>query len=174
MIAPKRKAVADRNKRQVKAKPSKKIKSDPQPIATPSSTTKEAAPSTNPLNEVPKTSEDVPSTSNSQRVTKLRKYLVDVDSQVEHLKLTNYENLSHTVDVIRHKLGKDGVKAFKNTYFGHFLDMKSMIFCSGVVHSFLVRVLECDDPTIVEFNFRGIGARFDHNAFNLVSGLKFS
>ncbi|KAF3441591.1 hypothetical protein FNV43_RR15505 [Rhamnella rubrinervis] len=77
-------------------------------------------------------------------------------------------------DVVRHKLGDDGVKAFKNTCVGHFLDVKSMTFCSGIVHNFLVRVLECDDPDVLEFNFRRIGLRFDRNAFNLVSGLKFS
>ncbi|KAF3442217.1 hypothetical protein FNV43_RR16133 [Rhamnella rubrinervis] len=37
------------------------------------------------------------------------------------------------------KLEDDGVKAFKNTCFGHFLDVKSITFCSCIVHSFLVR-----------------------------------
>ncbi|KAF3432473.1 hypothetical protein FNV43_RR27213 [Rhamnella rubrinervis] len=71
-------------------------------------------------------------------------------------------------------LGDDGLKAFKNTYFGHFLDVKSMIFHSAIVHSSLVRVLKCDDLDVLEFKFREIGARFDHNAFNLVISLKFS
>ncbi|KAF3449683.1 hypothetical protein FNV43_RR10414 [Rhamnella rubrinervis] len=106
--------------------------------------------------------------------TKLRKYIVNANSQDDTIKLTNYGNFSNAVNVVRRKLRDDGVKAFKNTCFGHFLDMKSMTFCSGIVHSFLVRVLECDNPDVLEFNFRGIGARFDLNAFNLVTGLKFS
>ncbi|KAF3432619.1 hypothetical protein FNV43_RR27359 [Rhamnella rubrinervis] len=158
----------------IKAKTSEKIKSGLQLAAIPPSTAEEVVPSVNPSIEVPRRFNDVPNTSNPQRATKLRKYVVDANSQVDSIKLTNYENLSNVVDVIRRKLGDDGVKAFKNTSFGHFLDMKSMIFCSGIVHSFLVRVLECDDPDVLVFNFWGIGARFDCNAFNLVTGLKFS
>ncbi|KAF3454920.1 hypothetical protein FNV43_RR05368 [Rhamnella rubrinervis] len=118
--------------------------------------------------------EDVPNASNPERVTKLRKYIIETNSQDDSVKLTNYGNFSNAIDVIHRKLGDDGVQAFKGTCFGHFLDVKSMTFCSAIVHSFLVRVLESDDPDVLEFNFRGIGARFDRNAFNLVTGLKFS
>ncbi|KAF3437048.1 hypothetical protein FNV43_RR19801 [Rhamnella rubrinervis] len=203
-MAPKRKAVARPNKRHVKAKPSKKTTSDPKIAAKPSSTAKDVAPSVNPSIEVPRCSEDVPNTSNPERirnsmcsgfsivsivlsvvecssvvvkfycVTKLRKYIVETNSRDDSVKLTNYGNFFNAIDVIRRKLEDDGVQAFKSTCFGHFLDMKSMTFCSAIVHSCLVRVLECDDPDVLEFNFRGIGARFDHNAFNLVTGLKFS
>ncbi|KAF3441115.1 hypothetical protein FNV43_RR15026 [Rhamnella rubrinervis] len=179
-MAPKRKAVAKPNKRQVKAKPSKKTTSDPKIAAKPPSTAEDVAPSVNPSIEVSRCSEDVPNTSNPERaskshiwgsessrqfmvrpcqemVTKLRKYIVETNSQDDSVKLTNYGNFSNAIDVIRRKLGDDGVQPFKGTCFGHFLD--------GI---------ECDDPDVLEFNFREIGARFDRNAFNLVTGLKFS
>ncbi|KAF3433451.1 hypothetical protein FNV43_RR24553 [Rhamnella rubrinervis] len=35
----------------------------------------------------------------------------------------------------------------------------------------MVRQIECSDPNAVEFNFRGIGARFDRHTFAVVSGL---
>ncbi|KAF3454941.1 hypothetical protein FNV43_RR05389 [Rhamnella rubrinervis] len=34
--------------------------------------------------------------------------------------------------------------------------------------------MDCDDPEVLEFNFRGIGARFDRKSFCYVAGLKFS
>ncbi|KAF3451951.1 hypothetical protein FNV43_RR08047 [Rhamnella rubrinervis] len=173
-MTPKRKAVAKPNKRQVKAKPSKKTTSDPKIAAKPPSTAEDVAPSVNLSIEVPRCSEDVPNTSNPERVTKLRKYIVETNSQDDSVKLTNYGNFSNAIDVIRRKLGDDGVQAFKSTCFGHFLDVKSMTFCSAIAHSFLVRVLECDDLDVLEFNFWGIGTRFDRNTFNLVTGLKFS
>ncbi|KAF3454955.1 hypothetical protein FNV43_RR05403 [Rhamnella rubrinervis] len=153
---------------------------------------KEVAPSVNPSIEVPKSLKmcpihQIPNDGFSMVsivllvveccsvvATRLRKYVVGANSQDDSVKLTNYGNFSNTVDVIRHKLGDDGVKVFKSICFGHFLDVKSMTFCSAIVHSFLVRVLECNDPDVLEFNFWGIGERFDRNAFNLVTGLKFS
>ncbi|KAF3452088.1 hypothetical protein FNV43_RR08184 [Rhamnella rubrinervis] len=139
-MASKKKTVANHNKRQVKPKPSKKTTS-PELTATTLSTTKEVAPFVNLSNEVPKSFDDVPNTSNPQRATKLRKYIVNANSQDDPVKLTNYGNFSNAVDVVRRKLGDDGVKAFKNTCFGHFLDVKSMSFSSDIVHSILMRDL---------------------------------
>ncbi|KAF3455474.1 hypothetical protein FNV43_RR00103 [Rhamnella rubrinervis] len=37
----------------------------------------------------------------------------------------------------------------------------------------MVRQIECSDPNAVEFNFRGIGARFDRHTFAVVNGLTY-
>ncbi|KAF3451532.1 hypothetical protein FNV43_RR07627 [Rhamnella rubrinervis] len=191
-MTPKKKAVVKPNKRQVKAKPSKKTTSDPKIAAKPPLTAEDIAPSVNPsikkcpdalkmcpIHQIPNDSVVVKFCCGSlfchgEQIIKLRKYIVETNSQDDSIKLTNYGNFSNAIDVIRRNLRDDGVQAFKSTCFGHFLDVKSMTFCSAIVHSFLVRVLECDDLDVLEFNFRGIGARFDRNAFNLVTGLKFS
>ena len=102
---------------------------------------------------------------------RLRKYIIPVEKHDVGAKVTNKSNLANVVSIIKEKLGRRGIRAFKKTCFDHFLRMKPLIFSSGMVHNLLLRQLECDDPKVLEFNFRGVGVRFDLKAFALVSGL---
>ena len=54
---------------------------------------------------------------------------------------------------------------------------KSVVFCSGFINHMLLRQLKCDDTSVMEFDFNGVGARFDRKAFAMITGLncgKFS
>ena len=101
-----------------------------------------------------------------------RKFIIPEDKHNLAAKVTNIGNLSSAIELIRRKLGQTGVQAFAKTCFGHFLDIQTVKFSSAVVHSLLIRQIECDDPKVAEFNFRGVGVRFDKKAFALVTGLK--
>ena len=103
--------------------------------------------------------------------TEVRSFVIPLDKQSKGAKVTNLGNLSKAVEVIKQKLGRRGVRLFKKTCFGHFLNLKPITFCSAIVHNLLVRQVECDDSNVIEFNFRGIGARFDRMAFAIVTGL---
>ena len=87
----------------------------------------------------------------------LRKFITPIDKHDADAKLSNLGNLTNAVKLIRKKLGKTGIKLFKNTCFGHFLKMKPIKFYDGFVHSLLLRQVECNDPKVLEFNFRGLG-----------------
>ena len=87
--------------------------------------------------------------------------------------MTNIGNLSSAIKLIRQKLGQKGVEKFAKTCFGHFLDIQTIKFSNAVVHSLLIRQIKCDDPKVAEFNFRGVGVRFDKKAFALVTRLKY-
>ena len=79
-------------------------------------------------------------------------------------------NITHVLQVIRDKLHQ-GIELFTDSCFGHFLKLKTISFCSGVVHHMLMRQLTCDDKNVMEFEFNGVGARFDRKAFAMVTGL---
>lgn len=101
-----------------------------------------------------------------------RKFLIPAEKHDVGAKVTNMGNLSKAITLIRNKLGHAGIKAFRKTCFGHFLKTKPLTFSSAMVHSLLLRQIECDDPHVLEFNFHGVGVRFDRMAFTLVTGLK--
>ena len=46
-----------------------------------------------------------------------------------------------------------------------------MVFSGGFVYHMLLRQLECRDETVMEFEFNGVGARFDRKAFAMITGL---
>ncbi|KAF3455218.1 hypothetical protein FNV43_RR05666 [Rhamnella rubrinervis] len=96
----------------VKAKPSERTNCCSQCATTPSSMAEEVSAFVNPSVKGTKASNDVSNTSNPQKVTKFRKYIVNADNQIELGKTTNLENLSIAIDVIRCKLGDDDAKRF--------------------------------------------------------------
>ena len=102
----------------------------------------------------------------------LRKFITPINKHDADAKMSNLGNSTNAVKLIRKKLGKTGIKLFKKTCFGHFLKMKPIKFCGGFVHSLLLRQVECNDSKVLEFNFRGLGVRFDRKAFATVTGLK--
>ena len=84
--------------------------------------------------------------------------------------LTSLSNLAATLQLIKDKLGK-GHNLFVKSVFGEFMNVKSVVFCGGFVHHVLLRQLECDDTSVMEFDFNGVGARFDRKAFAMVTEL---
>ncbi|KAF3449581.1 hypothetical protein FNV43_RR10310 [Rhamnella rubrinervis] len=78
--------------------------------------------------------------------------------------LTVISNLQVAPKVIYDKLQK-GIDQFEASIFGDFTRMKTVQFCGGFVHHLLLRQLYNDDSHMIEFEFNGIGARFDRRAF---------
>ena len=79
-------------------------------------------------------------------------------------------NLPATLQLIKDKLGK-GHDLFVKSIFGEFTNVKSVVFCDGFIHHMLLHQLECDDTSVMEFDFNGVGARFDRKAFAMITGL---
>ena len=86
----------------------------------------------------------------------VRKFIVLEEEHGVGGKVTNIGNLSKAITLIKNKLGQDAISAFKKTCFGHFLQVKPLIFSGAIVHSLLIRQVECDDPKVAEFNFGGL------------------
>ncbi|KAF3439360.1 hypothetical protein FNV43_RR17637 [Rhamnella rubrinervis] len=84
--------------------------------------------------------------------------------------LTVISNLQVALKVIYNKLQK-GIDQFEASIFGDFTRMKTVQFCGGFVHHLLLRQLYNDDPHVIEFEFNGVGARFDRKAFAMFTGL---
>ena len=86
--------------------------------------------------------------------------------------MKNIGNLLSAIELIWRKLGQKGVVKVASTCLGHFLDIHTIKFSSVVLQSLLIQKIECDNPKVAEFNFRGVVVLFDKKAFVLVTGLK--
>ncbi|KAF3434592.1 hypothetical protein FNV43_RR21677 [Rhamnella rubrinervis] len=86
--------------------------------------------------------------------------------------LTVISNLQVALKVIYNKLQK-GIDQFEASIFGDFTRMKTIQFCGGFVHHLLLRQLYNDDLHVIEFEFNGVGARFDRKAFAMFTGLNY-
>ncbi|KAF3455426.1 hypothetical protein FNV43_RR00051 [Rhamnella rubrinervis] len=156
-MTPQIKIIANRNKKEVKVKPSKKTRSDgpAEKVAlatTTPLTVEKVAPAVNLSNEVSKSFDDVPNSSNPQQFSLIDGETLPRDGENESVYLCVSRQfmagliLNCSIDVVRRKPGDDRVKAFKNTCFGHFLNVKSMTFVRV-----LFRLLGCYDgpPSVV-------------------------
>ena len=63
------------------------------------------------------------------------------------------------------------MKKFTESCFGHFMQMKTVVFCGGFIHQLLLHQVESEHKGMMEFEFHGIRARFDKKAFAMVTGL---
>ena len=77
-------------------------------------------------------------------------------------------NLLATLQLIKDKLGK-GHDLFIKSIVGEFMNVKSVVFCDRFIHHMLLRQLECDDTSVMEFDFNGVRARFDRKAFAMIT-----
>ncbi|KAF3433797.1 hypothetical protein FNV43_RR24900 [Rhamnella rubrinervis] len=103
------------------------------------------------------------------------KRLIPVDKKY-HAHLTSNSNITFAFDVIKNKLSK-GMDKLKDSFVENFLELKTVQFCGGFIHLLLLNQVECDDTNVMEFDFHGIGARFDRKSFTMITGLncgKFS
>ena len=69
------------------------------------------------------------------------------------------------------------MKKFTESCFGYFMQMKTVVFCGRFIHHLLLYQVESEHKSVMEFEFNGVGARFDRKAFSMVTGLncgKFS
>ncbi|XP_060668323.1 uncharacterized protein LOC132799771 [Ziziphus jujuba] len=75
--------------------------------------------------------------------------------------------------VITSVLTSEQLEKYRQTCFGHLLDMKNLRFSGQLVHHLLCRQVESNNPEVLEFNFGGSAVRFTKWEFALISGLKF-
>ncbi|KAF3452125.1 hypothetical protein FNV43_RR08222 [Rhamnella rubrinervis] len=97
------------------------------------------------------------------------KWLIPVDKKY-HAHLTSNSNITFALDVIKNKLSK-GMDKLKESFVGKFLELKTVQFCGGFIHLLVLNQVECDDTNVIEFDFHGIGARFDRKSFAMITGL---
>ncbi|KAF3451268.1 hypothetical protein FNV43_RR07363 [Rhamnella rubrinervis] len=64
----------------------------------------------------------------------------------------------------------EGIDQFEASIFGDFTRMKATILW-WICAPLLLRQLYNDDPHVIEFEFNGVGARFDRKAFAMFTGL---
>ncbi|KAF3453888.1 hypothetical protein FNV43_RR04329 [Rhamnella rubrinervis] len=95
--------------------------------------------------------------------------LVEHDKKY-HAHLTNNSNLDRAIDVINNKLS-NGMDKLLASWIGKFFEIKTVQFYGGFIHHLLLHQVECDDKYVMEFDFNGIGARFDRKCFAMITGL---
>ena len=93
------------------------------------------------------------------------------DLDFERHMVNSKSTLTKTIDDIKNKLRDHQLIKFKNSCFGHFLDLDELMFSGQIVNHMLYKQCICDDEKIMEFNFGGSGARFTQQEFGLISGL---
>ncbi|KAF3440206.1 hypothetical protein FNV43_RR18489 [Rhamnella rubrinervis] len=108
-------------------------------------------------------------TTTTSASTQVVKRLIPVDKKY-HAHITSNSNITFTLDVIKNKLSK-GMDKLKDSFVGKFLELKTVQFCGGFIHLLLLNQVECDDTNVMEFDFHGIGARFDRRSFAMITGL---
>ncbi|KAF3438840.1 hypothetical protein FNV43_RR17115 [Rhamnella rubrinervis] len=97
--------------------------------------------------------------------------LIPVDKKY-HAHLTSNSTITYAIDMIKNKLSK-GMDKLQNSFVGKFLELKIVQFYGSFVHLLLLNQVECDDTNVIEFDFHGIGARFDRMSFAMIMGLNY-
>ena len=93
------------------------------------------------------------------------------DLDFERHMVNSKSTLTKTIDDIKNKLRDHQLIKFRNSCFGHFLDLDELMFSGQIVNHMLYKQCICDDEKIMEFKFGGSGARFTRQEFGLISGL---
>ncbi|KAF3455951.1 hypothetical protein FNV43_RR00594 [Rhamnella rubrinervis] len=106
---------------------------------------------------------------NSPAKWQVVKRLIPVDKKY-HAHLTSNSNITFALDVIKNKLSK-GMDKLKDSFIGKFLELKTVRYCGGFTHLLLLNQVECDDTNVMEFDFHGIGVKFDRKSFAMITGL---
>ena len=100
------------------------------------------------------------------------------DDECYHVHLTCLFNLPQTIQLIRDKLNVVGQKMFLKIVFRAFHAYDDGgLFCCRFIHHLLLHQVESKHKGVLEFEFHRIGARFNKNAFVMMTGLncgKFS
>ncbi|KAF3443794.1 hypothetical protein FNV43_RR13484 [Rhamnella rubrinervis] len=93
------------------------------------------------------------------------------DSEFKRHMVNSKSTLTKTIEDIKNKLRDHQLLKFKDSCFGHFLDINELMFSGQIVNHMLYKQCICDDKNVMEFNFGGSGARFTRQEFGLTSGL---
>lgn len=94
------------------------------------------------------------------------------NSEVFSARVNSKATLMRTVSLIKEKLNPVQLKKFEDSCFGHFLGVSELQFSGHTVNHMLFRQCVCDDDSVMEFNFGGLGARFTRQEFGLITGLR--
>ncbi|KAL0534398.1 hypothetical protein IC582_028689 [Cucumis melo] len=81
--------------------------------------------------------------------------------------LSHLENTTHNIKV---KLKPDQLALFRETKFGHFLDL-NIIFNGSLIHYLLLREVEDEGKDYISFLLGGVVCTFGRREFNIITGL---
>ncbi|KAF3434607.1 hypothetical protein FNV43_RR21692 [Rhamnella rubrinervis] len=95
-----------------------------------------------------------------------------VEHKKYHAHLTNNSNLDRAIDIIKNKL-RNGMDKLLASWIEKFFEIKIIQFCGGFIHHLLLHQVDCEDKYVMEFDFNGIGARFDRKCFAMITGLNW-
>ncbi|XP_060669821.1 uncharacterized protein LOC107434762 isoform X2 [Ziziphus jujuba] len=95
------------------------------------------------------------------------------DADIFKVRAHSFGNPIEANKVITSVLTSEQLEKYRQTCFGHLLDMKNLRFSGQLVHHLLCRRVVSNNPEVLEFNFGGSGVRFTKWEFALISGLKF-
>ncbi|KAF4400688.1 hypothetical protein G4B88_001243 [Cannabis sativa] len=88
-------------------------------------------------------------------------------------KITFYPNSRvDFIEVIKKKLTSKQLVLFRETYFGHFLDMSTVTMQAQLIHASLYRKVHQNNEREIWFRFGNDTVRFSVAEFGLISGLK--
>lgn len=94
------------------------------------------------------------------------------DTNFYNARVSSQMSLHYTLFEIKSKLNKSQLKRFEDSCFRHFLGVNELEFSGQIINHMLFRQCVCNDPTMMKFNFGGIGARFTRQEFRLITGLE--
>ncbi|XP_060668546.1 uncharacterized protein LOC132799827 [Ziziphus jujuba] len=95
------------------------------------------------------------------------------DADINKVRAHSFGNPIGANKVITSVLTSEQLEKYRQTCFGHLLDMKNLWFSGQLVHHLLCRQVVSNNPEVLEFNFGGSAVRFTKWEFALISGLKF-
>ncbi|KAF3445278.1 hypothetical protein FNV43_RR14973 [Rhamnella rubrinervis] len=94
------------------------------------------------------------------------------EDQFFQARVTRFSSLK-VIENIKKKLNENQMKLFRESCFGHFLEMHDIHFSGGIVHHLLMRQLKTQKTEEMWFGFDGKYARFGKTEFCLIAGLRF-
>ncbi|XP_048330044.2 uncharacterized protein LOC107419213 isoform X2 [Ziziphus jujuba] len=95
------------------------------------------------------------------------------DADIFKARAHSFGNPIEANKVIKSVLTDDQLEKYRQTCFGHLLEVENLRFSGHIVHNLLCRQVVSNDHQALEFNFGRSGVRFTKWEFALITGLKF-
>ena len=96
-------------------------------------------------------------------------YKIDPSHHFQPL-VSNLSHLENTTRNIKAKLKLDQLTLFRNTKFGHFLDL-NIIFNESLIHYLLLREVEDEGKDHISFMIGEVVCTFSRREFNIITDL---
>lgn len=97
-------------------------------------------------------------------------YIIPVDGRFNGKVTFNYT--ADIGDLLRKNMSETGLNLFRETIFGHILDVGHVWGQGQLVHGLCLREIECVEPQTIQYRIGGSVLRFGLREFGIVSGLR--